>query len=350
MDNGPARGRHLKTQDFFLPDFCQIRPVFGVVITGELLAFVLTLAQPGAGGWGTLSLVSLYVQWVALPSAALLCVLRPWLARFRDGTAGTLAHGVVMIVTVSVSEGGFRLIYDPLRDTSHAGFLLRSLAISAIVTAVMLRYLYMQHSWREKLKMESESRIEALQARIRPHFLFNSLNTIVSMVRSQPEAAERAVEDLADLFRASLDQGSRLVSYDRECELARGYLRMEDLRLGDRLSVEWATEELPDDALLPPLTLQPLLENAVYHGIEPRVDGGWLRVSGARQDDELVLEIGNSRPPEGTGRRRSGIGMAQENVRERLALAFGDDGRFEIEQTQEEYRVRLRFPYRKGGG
>lgn len=312
-------------------------------MTAELLAFVLVLVQPG-GGWQSLGLISLLVQWIALGSSALLCYLRPRLARLSAPRAALVSYILVLAVTAAVAEGAWWLA-APV-TAGHPMFLGRVLAVAAIVAAVVLRYLYVQHEWWRRMRAAAEARNEALQARIRPHFLFNSLNTIASMIPVAPSRAERLVEDLADLFRASLAGGDRLVSLADELALAQGYLRMERERLGERLCVAWDVDALPRHALIPPLTLQPLFENAVYYGIEPRRNGGTLTVSGRRDADMLEIALINP-APERPG-RSTGFGMAQENVRERLALAFGHEGRLEANGRDGVYHVTVRFPYWRG--
>ncbi len=331
----------------FLPDFCKIRGVFTVVVTGELLVFVLVLVRPGSG-WAELGLMSLYVQWIVLASAALLCVLRPALARFRGAVAGVLSYALVLAVTAGVSLAATLLLIPGTLGASSSGFVLRSVAVGAIVAAVVLRYLYVQHEWRMRVQSTADARIDALQARIRPHFLFNSLNTIASLIPADPELAERLVEDLADLFRASLGRGDRLVPLGEELELVDGYLRMELQRMGGRLRVERELDGIPPDALIPPLTLQPLLENAVYHGVEPREDGGLVRISGARAGDEIRIHVSNPLAA-GMRRRRDGAGIAQANVRERLVLAFGRHGALEAADRDRVYHVMVPFPYRPRG-
>lgn len=331
----------VSARGIFLPDFCHIRSVFLLVISGQLLAFVLVIVAPGSDPWLSLGLASLFVQWIALTSAALLCLLRPLLSRVGNAQAATASYLLILLTAALISSAGEWVL--PLGLGPH--FVARSVAITAIVAIVVLRYLYVAYEWRQRLESEARARVEALQARIRPHFLFNSLNTIASMIPEAPERAEAAVLDLADLFRASLALGGRLVPLAEELELARGYLRMEALRLGERLQMHWDTDALPGDALLPPLTLQPLLENAVHHGIEPRPEGGLISVSGRVQGRVLELRIENPGPI-GGGRRRAGAGMALENIRERLRLAFGTPARLTAEAGAEVYRVELKLPYR----
>lgn len=336
----------------FLPDFCDVRAVFVVVVLSELLAVVLVLAPPRAvlDPWSDLSLVSLFIQWVALAVAGLLCVLRARLARFGDTRAGWLSYALLLAVTLAVSEAAYWLLqlkglqYGGVRSAQSA-FVLRNLVIAAIVGAVVLRYLYVQHQWRRGVQAEARARLQALQARIRPHFLFNSMNTIAELTRAQPGLAEASLEDLADLFRAALADTRQRVGLGEEIEMARRYVRIEALRLGPRLRVDWRLEDLPMDLPVPPLILQPLLENAIYHGIEPRPDGGEIRVEGRRDGAAVLLVLRNPVPPSGVaGHRRQGHQVALANIRERLALAYADEGGLAAHRGDEVFEVRMRLP------
>lgn len=346
LDTSNKENRSLRGNSLFLPDFCHIGSVFALVLSGQLLAFVLVLAAPVADIWQSLSLTSLLVQWILLTSAAVLCIARRWLVRTSNATAAVLSYALVLIVTALVAEIAYRLLNDASPVEVRHGFVLRAVIIAAIVAALVLRYLYVAHEWKRRLESEASARVEALQARIRPHFLFNSLNTIAAMIAPAPAKAEAAVEDLADLFRASLARHDQLVPLRDELALSQGYLRMEGLRLGARLEVEWEIDNLPQDALLPPLTLQPLLENAVYYGIEPRTEPGLIRIQGVRDGDLLRLGISNPYA-RGTSRHhsRQSLGMAQENIRQRLTLAFGRRASLVVSVGDEEYLVELTLPY-----
>ncbi|UEX78074.1 sensor histidine kinase [Spiribacter halobius] len=333
----------------FLPDFCAIRSVFAVVIMGELLVFVLVLARTGGWSWEALSLLSLYVQWIGLVSAAVLCLLRRRLLGL-GARRGALASYALVLIVAALAAAIAQWLLPPavLPAGGGSAFLARTFAITAIVAAVALRYLYLQHQWRARMQAAAEARIDALQARIRPHFLFNSLNTIASAIGVDPRLAERLVEDLADLFRASLTRDERrLVPLAEELALVDGYLRMEHQRLGERLDVAWRLDGLPRGALIPPLTLQPLLENAVYYGIEPREEGGTITLTGGVSGDQLLVEVRNPAPSM-PRRRSAGFGMAQANVRERLLLAFGERARLEVSTADGVYHVTVRVPYRRG--
>ncbi|MGB5338440.1 MAG: sensor histidine kinase [Gammaproteobacteria bacterium] len=347
----PDRSNGIESYEhFFLPRFCDVGMVFAVIVIAELLAFIVSLVSPAilANPWSDLGLISLFIQWIALTSAAVLCLTRPLLARLNDTAAALGSYLLVLLVTGIVSEMAFWLIVEteflPFLDREqHAAFVLRNLFISTIVAAVVLRYLYVQFQWRQQVEAESRARVQALQARIRPHFLFNSMNTIAALVRSQPDSAETAIEDLSDLFRASLDISHGEMTLGDEIELARRYLSIEKLRLGDRLSVDWDLDAVPMDLRVPPLVLQPLLENAIYHGIEPLPDGGTIQVSGKVADHMLVLDIRNPVAAAGAG-RDSGNRIAQENIRQRLQIAFGKQAQLKTMQRDGHYLVTLRLP------
>ncbi|MBA1149315.1 sensor histidine kinase [Ectothiorhodospiraceae bacterium WFHF3C12] len=337
------------TPALFLPNFCSVGSVFAVVVVGELLVFVLVLANPDAGKvWYFLGLMSLFVQWIGLGSAAALCLLRPLLARLSNIGAGLASYALILLITLLVSAAAAELVPADV-GAPGGSFVLRSVGIAAIVAAVLLRYLYLQHERELRMEAGANARIEALQARIRPHFLFNSLNTIAATIAVDPERAERLVEDLADLFRVSLRRSNQMVTLAEELELVNSYLGMEQLRLGNRLDVRWQIKNVPNDALIPPLTLQPLLENGVYYGVEPRMEGGVITITGACEADRIHLWIEN--PPTGGSRpsRAGGMGMAQANVGERLQLAFGSRAQLRAGATEDGYRVELRFPYQRAG-
>jgi two-component system sensor histidine kinase AlgZ len=193
----------------------------------------------------------------------------------------------------------------------------------------------------------TEARLQALNARIRPHFLFNALNSVIALIRSEPRRAEAALEELAELFRALLREPRELVPLSAEIALARQYLDLEKLRLGERLQAVWDVRAVPLDAPVPPLMLQPLLENAVLHGIEPAPAGGEIRVSLDRQGDRLVLEVVNplGAAPAG-GRARAGQHMALGNLRDRLALFYDLEASLEHGPAGQNYHVRIVFPCR----
>jgi two-component system sensor histidine kinase AlgZ len=350
----PEQADSATLDDFFLPDFCVPSMVLAVVLISELLAVTLTLARPSEAGFlQELARVSMFMQWLGLTGATVLCYSRRWLARMTVPMASFCAFGLLMVLTGVVSEAAFQLgrqlseagVGSMMFPGERWGFLLRNLGICGIVTAMLLRYFFVTHESRRHVRAEARSRISALQARIRPHFLFNSMNTIASLTRTSPKLAEEAVEDLADLFRATLKDSARPLRLKEELELSRMYQRIEALRLGSRLQVRWDVAGLPMRALVPSLTIQPLLENAIYHGIEPLDGGGTVEVKGSVDGSDIAISVAN---PVAVGERRNsreGNRVALENIRQRLRLAYGHRGRVEVEETPGRYEVTLRFPY-----
>ncbi len=327
----------------FLPNFCAIQMVFAVVITAELLAITLTLASVESlqRFADVLSLYSLLIQWIALAGSGLLCITRGWLNRFSNTVAGVGAWLLLQLVTLLASWMALQV----LESGNGFEFILKNQGISAIVSALILRYLYIQYLWRQQVVAESQARFQALQSRIRPHFLFNSMNTIASLTRFNPELAEEVVYDFSDLFRASLSNAGRQSTLGDELELARGYLRIEKQRLDQRLRVEWDLEGLPEVAPLPALILQPLLENAVYHGIEPSAGSGVIHVNGRYRRKKVNLSIRNTLPPGLKASHRKGNRIALENIRQRLNGFFNNEASLIVAEVDGEYQVRVVFPY-----
>jgi two-component system sensor histidine kinase AlgZ len=351
---GGGGGSSGNADHFSIPDLCSPLAVFGVVLASQLFALLLTLA--GQPGWSVfyshLAQTALLLLWTGLISAAVLCRLRHWLTRFAVPEGSVVTYFLVMACVICVSEAAFWLgrflgagpdTGGGWFPTAHWSFLSRNLAIATLVMGPLLRYFYVSQQWQRNVRREAEARLNALQARIRPHFLFNSMNTIASLTRSNPVAAEQAVEDLADLFRASLRDGRQLIPLQEELEIARVYERMEQHRLGPRLRVDWQLGPLPPASEVPGLTIQPLLENAIYHGIEPSPEPGVITVRGG-QDGKLVrISVSNPLPPAGNS-SRSGHGLALTNIRERLELAFGAEGALTVDATPDRYTVTIAFP------
>ncbi len=334
----------------YLPDFCAATTVFVVVVIAELIAIMLTLAahRPENLFLVELARVSLFVQWLALLSCGVMCVFRNWLESAGKTRAFVLSFLVLELVCLVLAELSFQLsraFPDFIRiDDSHLGFIVRTFAISSIVIALAMRYLYVSSEWRRSIVLEAQARISALQALIRPHFLFNSMNTIASLTRTDPRQAEEAVEDLSDLLRANLGASGDRTSLKEELEVAAIYQRIEKLRLGERLAVRWDVGELPMRAQIPSLTIQPLLENAIYHGIELLPDGGEVLVTGRRDDKFLDITISNPVAP-GEKRSKGGNQMALANIRQRFELAYGNRATVEVDAGDSGYAVRLRFPH-----
>jgi len=318
----------------------------------ELTALVLALARNEAvlGFWPDLARTSMFLLWIGLAGAGSLCVLRSYLNRqtLAKGSFIVLALTAVLVTLISsiayFAGGRAWFMQGMLVPDDHWTFLVRNVVITLVVTALALRYFYVTHEWRHNVELQAKARVHALQARIRPHFLFNSMNTIAALTRSNPARAEEAVQDLADLFRANLNEKRNEIPLAEEIDVARTYQRMEHLRMGDRLRVEWKIDALPQDALVPGLMLQPLLENAIYHGIEPRPEGGLVTVVGEFNKGMITIVVRNPLPAADVT-MRDGNRLALANIKERLDLMYGERATVKAGRFDEEYIVTLRFPF-----
>lgn len=345
-----------KDDNFFLPNLCSVNAVFLLCIGAQLIAFVFILATGDilSESWDELGLLSIFVQWITLVSAAVLCLSRGWLAKLSITWAAISAYILVILTTAVIAALAqyFMLTIEYQWGSTPetiGGFVSRCVAISAILALVMLRYFYVRQQWKQRIELESQARVEALQARIRPHFLFNSMNIIASLIHSQPKLAEQAVEDLSEIFRATLRDSGSMVSLSQEWILCRNYLRIEGLRLGDRLQVEVDLSAVPEDAAIPMLTLQPLVENAVYHGIQPLQNGGTIKVVGEMEGNIVCIRLSNPVPPASHQKAPQGNQIAVANITHRLNLLFGSLAEMKVNSTSENYEVILRFPYLKSG-
>lgn len=329
----------------YLPDLCQPRAVLAVVVGAQLLALLLVLAQPleAERFWPRLGMWSLAAQWVGLLGTAGLCALRPGFGRLPVALASFLAIAWLLLLATGTTLAAAWLGLLPASVQVLGWLLARNLLLTALVAGVVLRLIYLQHAARFREQAHHQARLEVLQARMRPHFLFNSLNTIASLVGSDAQRAEEVTLALADLLRASLKAGDRLIPLADELALCKQYLAMEQLRLGERLVLDWQVGEVPPGARVPPLSLQPLLENAVFHGVEPLPGGGRVGLALCEpMRGMLEIVIDN---PLAAARADSGLHMALVNVRARLAGHFGAAASL-VERTEgERHTVRLRVPF-----
>lgn len=351
---GQAEGRGPlaeRAAEPFLPDLCSFSATFVLVLASLLLAFVLSLADfsPERGFLADLGLRALFIAWIVLLSGAALCGLRPWLARLGALWCGLAAFLTVQAVTApfaflaTVGFAHYGYAGAAVRDPT--AFVLRVLAVSALVTAAWLRYQYVLSRWQLQAKAESLARLDALQARMQPHFLFNSLNTVAGLIAKDPATAEEVLLDFAEVFRAILKKGSKLVPLREEIELTRQYLSIERYRLGSRLEVAWDFARAPLDAAIPPLSLQPLVENAIRHGVERSLKGGALEIQGRLVRRRLVLTVANTLPEEDAGHLRRGLGEALPNLRARLEGCFEGQAQLYASLADGRYQVRIVVPY-----
>ena len=341
-------GRSSQRQDFFLPDLCAAEAVLFAVLLAQLvvLLHVLALGPLSSFDWMTLAVASAFVQLNTLLCLALLCRLRSLLSRQGPAVAALLCLALVASLAAGTSLAA-HLLYPELWPimASPADWVLRNSLLALILAAIVLRNAWLQQRLAMQQRAELQLRLDALQARMRPHFLFNTLNSIASLIAVDPQRAERAVEDMAELLRAALrvDRGPSSVDQERHlCEL---YLAIERLRLGERLEVDWDQGADTGAIAVPPLLLQPLIENAVYHGIAQLPQGGCIRVRCRRAGEELQLDVRNPLPQR---RAATGNRMALENIRQRLVSTYNGRAQIDVEDGPEEFRVQLTLPLRGG--
>jgi len=336
----------LETGGVYPPSFCSWRLLLVVMAISELAVVLIGMGAEGFPSWGWLGLATVYGQWLALFCAAGLCVTSGWTGRLtsRGAWVGSWLIAMVLVGVFSYAAWHAAPVLGIDREEPAAGqFVLKSMFVVGLVSLALFRYLLIRARWRAELMAQAEARVQALQARIRPHFLFNSLNTIASLIPSDPANAEAATLDLADIFRGSMRRADQAISLAEELQLARQYLDMEQRRLGDRLEVNWRVEELPVRAAVLPLILQPLLENAVGHGIQSAQEGGTIVVYGRGEGDQVVVTIANSVASGGSSTK--GHGMALENIRERLRLAFGSRASLVTYNSEQMFYAVLSLPY-----
>lgn len=332
---------------FFLPDLCQAQSILFMVLVAELLVFVLVLfsSDPFTVDWLELGLTSLFVQWLVLSSAAVLCNIRPWLKGLSVPKATTIAYSLILFLTLVFSLVAEHVLHGfVFPGTEGWGNILRNLVIATIMTGIAFRYFFIAHQLRIQEQAELTSRIQALQSRIRPHFLFNSMNIIASLISIDPDLAEEVVEDLSVLFRASLDEAtSHPVKLSEELDLCEKYVHIESLRLDDRLEVDWQINVDTDQVRIPMLTLQPLLENAIYHGIQPLPKGGRVLVEASSHQGQVSIRITNPVSDSGT-RHEKGNRMALENIRNRLAAVYGPEASLTAKEGGNQFETLVSFP------
>ena len=325
-----------------LPNFCNLGVMLrSLIVVNLLLAAAAVLRASSLAGAGQEFMVlAAFGEPVLILSLVALCAGRR--ALHAMGYAASIA--VVVAFEVLVAWLGAKFFGHLLPDRRAMPFAQLAFLV-VFVTGVTIAYFDLRS--RALSPAIAEARIQALQSRIRPHFLYNSINAVLSLMRSEPRRAERALEDMADLFRVLMSDNRTLAPIGEEVELARQYLAIEGLRLGDRLQVKWNVATMPADALVPPLVLQPLVENAVYHGIEPAQAGGEIGIDVRLAGGELVMVLTNPLP--GEGRHSGGNKMAMANIRERLQLHFDAEASMKSEAREGSYKVTIRMPYLKAG-
>ena len=328
-------------ENYFVPDLCNARAIIILLAVSEALVLAMTLIESSLLGfsWQRFTVMSFFVQWVCLLSVAVICPLRNVFVYLPALAASGLAIAVVATVTLVVSVAG-EYLWPTNQGLVDWWWVARNVLIGGIFASMAMRYFYVQSQWQFKTQAELNARLAALQANIRPHFFFNTLNTVSSLIAIDPDKAERMLLDLAQLFRAVLKQDDSLILLQDEIELGKRYLDIEQVRLGERMRVNWHMPKPLPAIKVPQLLLQPLLENAVYHGIAPSVEGGQIDIDLHEEKQQWRLEIRNTKVACGT---TGGNRIAQANIAARLE-ALGQGARLQIDESAAQYRVQLWLP------
>ena len=340
----------------FLPDFGSFGVAIRLVLLAELIAIIITVGRNStfdAHALQDLRLLSAFALLVSLVTIVVLKIAAPLIRRMSALLGAFVVFVLLLATTALATEIMISVLFDLDMITArwptwHDSMIIRALIIAAAIGIPGLRYLFLYHRAEADAKAQQDAKLQALQSRIRPHFLFNSLNSVASLTRSDPQKAESVLQDLADLFRVLLADARKLVPISAEREISRQYLEIEKMRLGDRLRVSWHVSNVPRYAMIPALTLQPLLENAIYHGIEPRFAGGTLRIELWSEGDTLNVLISNPLPDVAANAPSQGNKIAQDNIRERLVTQFGDRATMQAFEQGGQYHVKLIMPVVRG--
>lgn len=337
----------------FLPNFCKGEMIINVLVIAEMLALVITLVSTrlSPSVFKDLFIISIFVQWIALTSVVTLCGLRRFLNRLNRLQAIGLTYILLLLVTVVVTEAYFWVLWltgnlvQPHPDW-YGTMQIQVFAVSVVVNAVGLKYLLGVHELQQRTASEERAKLSALQARIRPHFVFNSLNIIASLTRTAPVKAEEAIENMADLFRMMLGEAEATVPLKKEIEVTNKYLAVEQLRLDERLKIEWDIGKFARRAAVPVLTLQPLLENAIRHGVEPSPTGGLITVRLWEENETINIEVSHSLPPRRTRREIEEEQQAVGEIRLRLHSYYGESAVVDGGETDGQFVITVRLPLR----
>ena len=331
-----------------LPDFCNQDVVFSSMIMAEIVALMLSIVQPGSymDKLEYLAIASMVIQWILMIDLILLCKLKHFLQKMATVPFYLTIFLLLQVVTFIVSSGSDRILHYLQLDASFQGewktaFLMQNMALSVLFSIIIIHYAFLNARWKKQLVLQSQSRINALQARIRPHFLFNSLNTIAALIHIDPERADKAILDLSEIFRASMNQQT-LISLEQELQIVKKYLQIEKLRLDKRLQVDWQIQLKDKSIPVPALMIQPLVENAVYHGIEQLPQGGCIQIQIKESEESIKIAIQN--PLEKKSANSAGNRLALKNICERLKLIYQKNADINIEQNEQFYRVTLSLP------
>lgn len=337
----------------FLPNFCSGNTVASVMLIAQMLAFVIALVtrRISFSPMEDLIMISLFVQWIALTSVAVLCGLRQHFNKLAPKYALIAVYFLLLCITFVIGElalwllAAFGKLSVPHGEW-YAYFHIQNLSVSAIVNALALRYFFAKHELKQRTLSEARAKTQALQSRIRPHFLYSSMNIIASLTRTDPAKAEAAIEDVADLFRMMLSDSENLVPIKNEVAVAQKYLTLESLRLDNRLRVHWDVAKFPRTAVIPVLILQPLLEHTITCCVEPSTTGNTIQVKLWEQNEIINIRVSSIVCSTSSSRFQKERDATLQDVRMRLENHYGRTARLDVTTDNGEYLIVVAIPAR----
>ncbi|MGH1426784.1 MAG: sensor histidine kinase [Arenicella sp.] len=326
-----------------MPQFCKNTSILIVVIAAVLISLIITLMQGENANITYFNLTSLYMVWLFILWAACICLIGKLklqeLPRFIACVIGCLTTFIIYEISVQLLYANFIDLWRMLRLT----------AVALIFLLITLRAIQLSTIYSERSRADLKTRLSALQSKIEPHFLFNSLNTIAELTHISPEQAESAIHSLSTILRSNLKDDDAFHSAEEEVMLCEKYIELEKWRLGDRLDVLIKVSPSAKNAIIPKLIFQPVIENAIRHGIAPFKDGGTIEVAIRMSKKQLtasIINIVKTRDPipEKHDKQLQGHGIAINNVRERLFVIYDDRYQIKARQSDHRYYVELSLP------
>ena len=346
--------KQAQIDNYFIPDLCRGQGLLGLLVIAGLFAVLMTLMRTGISAFDFLLLakVALQVFWIALLSAVFLCQARRFLNHLPLREIALINFSLILLaaaICAAVAQLSSSYLLDGIWQIDYL-WIINTVVIAAIPAGAILRLFYFQHQLRQQQGASQQARIEALQSKIRPHFLFNSMNSLASLISTDPDKAEETLENLCDLFRYALHDGTEGVSLQLEVDACKKYLQIEKLRLAERLQYDWDIDVDMGNISVPALLLQPLIENAVFHGIQPARKGGYLKIRIYRDGEWVCIDLVNSLETNGEQRfqKPAGHNMAINNLRHRLDAFFNQQADLQETVKQNHYHTRMRFKPTEG--
>jgi len=325
-------------RDFFIPRLSEPWSLLLLLISSQLLALLITLANPNNVSIENLIYNSLFIYWNTIITTIVICIIRPVLLKISILATSILVLLLMPAITYALTAFLHRYLAINISSVDY----LRFSSISFIIGAIVLRAFYLNHQYHQLKQAELNARIESLQARIRPHFLFNSLNSVIGLMHIDVKKAEQAILNLADIFRASLANAGTLINFADELKLAKSYITIEQYRFGPKLNIEFDCNNVPNNTPIAQLTLQPLLENAILHGVQNMTESALITLYAAVENNKLVIKITNPYIEQDKIKSKSSHALA--NIEMRIKALFGDKSTLTTYKNKGKFHLTLKYP------